>query len=71
MEKINSIAQSHLDGLFDQIEMFERQAVILEDSIQKIKKLEKDKNRLDWLLNETTYLNGINTRADIDKGMKE
>lgn len=71
MKEINSIAQSHLDGLFDQIEMFERQAVILEDSIQKIKKLEKDKNRLDWLLNETTYLNGINTRADIDKGMKE
>ena len=71
MKKINSIAQSHLDGLCDQIEMFERQAVILEDSIQKIKKLEKDKNRLDWLLNETTYLNGIDTRAAIDKGMKE
>jgi len=33
--------------------------------------LVKDRRRLDWLLKDTTFLSGIKTRADIDKGMDE
>lgn len=33
--------------------------------------LVKDRKRLDWLLKDTTFMSGTNTRADIDKAMDE
>ena len=33
--------------------------------------LVKDRKRLDWLLKDTTFMSGTNTRADIDKAMEE
>jgi len=37
----------------------------------RIEQLERDRERLDWLLRDTTYLTGISTREKIDAAMEE